>query len=51
MIGSEAGEAMAAIQNAMLAELPYCRLRDAVIAHQAETQRQARNPFAERRWW
>jgi pyruvate/2-oxoglutarate dehydrogenase complex dihydrolipoamide dehydrogenase (E3) component len=33
MIGSEAGEVMAAIQTAMLAELPYSRLRDAVIAH------------------
>ena len=33
MIGSEAGEAMAAIQMAMLAELPYMRMRDAVITH------------------
>jgi pyruvate/2-oxoglutarate dehydrogenase complex dihydrolipoamide dehydrogenase (E3) component len=33
MIGSEAGEVMAAIQTAMLADLPYPRLRDAVIAH------------------
>jgi pyruvate/2-oxoglutarate dehydrogenase complex dihydrolipoamide dehydrogenase (E3) component len=33
MIGSEAGEVMAAIQTAMLAELPYTKLRDAVIAH------------------
>jgi hypothetical protein len=33
MIGSEAGEVMAAIQTAMLAELPYTRLRDAVITH------------------
>ena len=33
MIGSEAGEVMAAIQTAMLAGLPYPRLRDAVIAH------------------
>jgi pyruvate/2-oxoglutarate dehydrogenase complex dihydrolipoamide dehydrogenase (E3) component len=33
MIGSEAGEAMAAIQTAMLAELPYPKLRDAVISH------------------
>ncbi len=32
MIGSEAGEVMAAIQTAMLAELPYTKLRDAVIA-------------------
>ncbi|MGY3615320.1 mercuric reductase [Bradyrhizobium sp. USDA 10063] len=33
MIGSEAGEVMAVIQAAMLAGLPYPRLRDAVIAH------------------
>ena len=33
MIGSDAGEVMAAIQTAMLAELPYTKLRDAVIAH------------------
>ncbi len=33
MIGSEAGEVMTAIQTAMLAELPYTKLRDAVIAH------------------
>ena len=33
MIGSEAGEVMAAVQTAMLAKLPYPRLRDAVIAH------------------
>jgi pyruvate/2-oxoglutarate dehydrogenase complex dihydrolipoamide dehydrogenase (E3) component len=33
MIGSEAGEVTAAIQTAMLAELPYTKLRDAVIAH------------------
>jgi pyruvate/2-oxoglutarate dehydrogenase complex dihydrolipoamide dehydrogenase (E3) component len=33
MIGSEAGEVMATVQTAMLAELPYPRLRDAVIAH------------------
>ena len=33
MIGSEAGEVMAATQTAMLAELPYTKLRDAVIAH------------------
>jgi pyruvate/2-oxoglutarate dehydrogenase complex dihydrolipoamide dehydrogenase (E3) component len=33
MVGSEAGEAMAAVQTAMLAELPYTELRDAVIAH------------------
>jgi pyruvate/2-oxoglutarate dehydrogenase complex dihydrolipoamide dehydrogenase (E3) component len=33
MIGSEAGEVMAAVQTAMLAKLPYQRLREAVIAH------------------
>jgi pyruvate/2-oxoglutarate dehydrogenase complex dihydrolipoamide dehydrogenase (E3) component len=33
MIGAEAGEVMAAMQTAMLAELPFTRLRDAVIAH------------------
>jgi len=33
MIGSEAGEVMAAMQTAMLANLPYQKLRDAVISH------------------
>lgn len=33
MIGSEAGEVMASVQMAMLAELPYMRMRDAVITH------------------
>jgi pyruvate/2-oxoglutarate dehydrogenase complex dihydrolipoamide dehydrogenase (E3) component len=33
MIGSEAGEVMTAVQTAMLASLPYQRLRDATIAH------------------
>jgi pyruvate/2-oxoglutarate dehydrogenase complex dihydrolipoamide dehydrogenase (E3) component len=33
MIGAEAGEVMAAMQLAMLANLPYPRVRDAVIAH------------------
>jgi pyruvate/2-oxoglutarate dehydrogenase complex dihydrolipoamide dehydrogenase (E3) component len=33
MVGSEAGEGMAAIHTAMLADLPYTRLREAVIAH------------------
>ena len=33
MIGSEAGEVLAAVQTAMLAELPYTKLRDAVITH------------------
>jgi pyruvate/2-oxoglutarate dehydrogenase complex dihydrolipoamide dehydrogenase (E3) component len=33
MIGAEAGKVMTAVQTAMLADLPYPRLRDAVIAH------------------
>ena len=33
MIGSEAGEVMAVVQTAMLADLPYPKLRDAVVAH------------------
>src|SRR5271167_898345 len=33
MIGSEAGEVLAAVQTAMLANLPYGRLRDAVLVH------------------
>ena len=33
MIGSEAGEVMAAVQTAIIASLPYTRLRDAVLAH------------------
>jgi pyruvate/2-oxoglutarate dehydrogenase complex dihydrolipoamide dehydrogenase (E3) component len=33
MIGAEAGEVMAAVQTAILAELPYPRLRDAILAH------------------
>ena len=33
MIGPEAGEVMAAVQTAMLADLPYPKLRDAVLAH------------------
>jgi pyruvate/2-oxoglutarate dehydrogenase complex dihydrolipoamide dehydrogenase (E3) component len=33
MIGAEAGEVMGAIQTAMLADLPYTKLRDAVFAH------------------
>ena len=33
MIGAEAGEVMTAVQTAMLADLPYSKLRDAVIAH------------------
>jgi pyruvate/2-oxoglutarate dehydrogenase complex dihydrolipoamide dehydrogenase (E3) component len=31
--GAEAGEVMAAVQTAMLAGLPYPRLRDAILAH------------------
>ena len=33
MIGAEAGEVMAAVQTAMLADLPFPRLRDAILAH------------------
>lgn len=33
MIGAEAGEVMAAVQTAMLADLPYTRLRDAILTH------------------
>ncbi len=33
MIGSEAGEVMATVQTAMLAELPFTVLRDAIFAH------------------
>ncbi len=33
MIGPEAGEVLATVQTAMLAELPYPTLRDAVLAH------------------
>jgi pyruvate/2-oxoglutarate dehydrogenase complex dihydrolipoamide dehydrogenase (E3) component len=33
MIGTEAGEVMPVVQMAMLAGLPYTKLRDAVIAH------------------
>ena len=33
MIGTEAGEVMTVVQTAMLADLPYPKLRDAVIAH------------------
>ena len=33
MIGPEAGELMTAVQTAMLAELPYPKLRDAVLTH------------------
>jgi pyruvate/2-oxoglutarate dehydrogenase complex dihydrolipoamide dehydrogenase (E3) component len=33
MIGAEAGEVMTVVQTAALADLPYPKLRDAVIAH------------------
>jgi pyruvate/2-oxoglutarate dehydrogenase complex dihydrolipoamide dehydrogenase (E3) component len=33
MIGTEAGEVMAAVETAMMAGLPYPRLRDAVLTH------------------
>jgi pyruvate/2-oxoglutarate dehydrogenase complex dihydrolipoamide dehydrogenase (E3) component len=33
MIGAEAGEVMAVMQTAMLANLPYQKLREAVLAH------------------
>jgi pyruvate/2-oxoglutarate dehydrogenase complex dihydrolipoamide dehydrogenase (E3) component len=33
MVGAEAGEVMAAVQTAMLAKLPYQKLRDAILAH------------------
>ena len=33
MIGSEAGEVMAVVQTAIIARLPYTRLRDAVLTH------------------
>jgi pyruvate/2-oxoglutarate dehydrogenase complex dihydrolipoamide dehydrogenase (E3) component len=33
MIGAEAGELVATVQMAMLAELPYPRLREAILAH------------------
>lgn len=33
MLGPEAGEVIATVQTAMLADLPYSRLRDAILAH------------------
>jgi pyruvate/2-oxoglutarate dehydrogenase complex dihydrolipoamide dehydrogenase (E3) component len=33
MVGAEAGEVMAAVQTAMLAKLPYQKLRDAILTH------------------
>jgi len=38
MIGAEAGEVMTTVQTAMLADLPYARLRDTVIAHLTMTE-------------
>src|SRR5262249_39125483 len=33
MIGAEAGEVLATMQTAMLADLPYTQLRDAILVH------------------
>ncbi len=33
MVGSEAGEVIAAVQTAILANLPYAKPRDAVLAY------------------
>ncbi|WP_324749226.1 FAD-dependent oxidoreductase [Sphingomonas sp. LY54] len=33
MVGHEAGEVMAAVQTAMMAELPFTRFRDAIMTH------------------
>ena len=33
MIGCDAGEVMAAVQTAMMAALPYMKLRDGVFSH------------------
>jgi pyruvate/2-oxoglutarate dehydrogenase complex dihydrolipoamide dehydrogenase (E3) component len=33
MVGTEAGEVMAVAQTAMIAGLPYPKLRDAILAH------------------
>ena len=38
MIGAEAGEVMSAVQIAMLGNLPYQELRDAIIAHLTMTE-------------
>jgi len=38
MIGPEAGEVVATVQAAMLAGLPYPKLRDAVLAHLTMTE-------------
>jgi hypothetical protein len=33
MLGAEAGDVMAAVQTAMLADVPYTMLRDAILTH------------------
>jgi pyruvate/2-oxoglutarate dehydrogenase complex dihydrolipoamide dehydrogenase (E3) component len=33
MLGNEAGEVVTVVQTAMLADMPYTGLRDAIIAH------------------
>jgi pyruvate/2-oxoglutarate dehydrogenase complex dihydrolipoamide dehydrogenase (E3) component len=33
MLGAEAGEVVGVVQTAMMAGMPYARLRDAVLAH------------------
>jgi hypothetical protein len=38
MLGADAGEVMTALQTAMLAGLPYPKLRDAVIAHMTTSE-------------
>ena len=38
MIGPEAGEVVAVVQTAMLTDMPYSRLHDAVIAHPTMTE-------------
>jgi pyruvate/2-oxoglutarate dehydrogenase complex dihydrolipoamide dehydrogenase (E3) component len=38
MIGDEAGEIMAVVQMAILAEMPYQQLRDAILAHPTMTE-------------
>jgi pyruvate/2-oxoglutarate dehydrogenase complex dihydrolipoamide dehydrogenase (E3) component len=38
MIGAEAGEVMGAVQAAMLVDLPYPKLREAVLAHPTMTE-------------
>ena len=38
MVGAEAGEVMATVQTAMLGDLPYTALRDAILAHPTMTE-------------